>query len=250
MYALRGSCPVETGLMLDRVWRLAGFIVLMALPLFGLGDRLLAGTPDEPEEQFVRADPETVLGPGDELNIEVSGSPDLSRTVIVNANGDIFLPLIGKVKAVNETSLTLTDSVRTRLMKRFVRDPVVTVTLVVAAERTVWVGGYVRSPGAVEVSSDTSLLSVLDSADIRDLKSVDTPILLLRSVAGKRLIARFSLSELRAGTNQPPQILVGDVIHVGPDKLTLRDLKLLTPQTGTFYQLAPFPTDVAAHSGK
>jgi polysaccharide export outer membrane protein len=206
--------------------------------------------PDVPQDQEVLEGKDKGFAPGDRLAVDVFGLPDLSRAVTVNTNGEIQLPMIGTVKAADETGQTLAAIVRARLMERYVRDPEVTVALVAAAAQSVWVRGDVRTPGAVEVTPRTSLLSALDIADIRDLKTVDAPILLFRTVDGNRLIARYSLSQLRAGTVKLPPLYGGDVIHVGPDKLSAKDLKTLTPKTGTFYQLAAFPPDMVTRSGE
>ncbi len=206
--------------------------------------------PEMPQDQEVLEGKDKGFAPGDQLSVDVFGLPSLSRMVTVNTNGEIQLPMIGTLKAADETGTTLAAIVRTRLMERYVRDPQVTVALVAAAAQSVWVRGDVRTPGEVEVTPRTNLLTALDIADIRDLKTTNVPILLFRTVDGNRLIARYSLSQLRAGTVKLPKLYGGDVIHVGPDKLTAKDLKTLTPQTGTFYQLATFPPEMVTPSGE
>lgn len=249
--------------MRARVWRVSGLVAVMATALSGAGPAVHARAskksphlgmatrlPDAPQDQEVLEGKEKGFAPGDRLAVDVFGLPDLSRSVTVNTNGEIQLPMIGSVKASGETVRTLAAIVRSRLMERYVRDPDVTVALVAAAVQTVWVRGAVRTPGAVEITPKTSLMSALDIADIRDLKAADAPVLLFRTVDETRLIARYSLSQLRAGKVKLPTLYGGDVIHVGPDKLTAKDLKTLTPQTGTFYQLASFPPDMATPSAQ
>ena len=259
MDARRGFCRAETELMVVPNWPLFGLLALMlsgscmaAEPRPSRKPHLAieAQLPKAPEDNDVTIGKEKGFAPGDRLSVDIFGLPELGRTVLVNPNGDIQLPMIGTIRAAGETIPSLTGIVRTQLMLHYVRDPQVTVSLVAMATPTIWVRGDVRTPGAIPVTPQTSLISALDVANVRDLKTADAPILLFRTVDGTRLIARFSLSQLRAGKGVAPPLYVGDVIHVGPDRLSRKDLKVLTPQAGKFYQLAAFPADMATPSGQ
>ena len=54
---------------------------------------------------------------------------DLSKTVIVETSGMILLPLIGQVRATGRTVKDLSDDIALKLGERYVKDPLVTVTV-------------------------------------------------------------------------------------------------------------------------
>lgn len=82
------------------------------------------------------------------LDVAVFESPDLSAKVRVAENGEVLLPLVGKVHV---QGLSLADAsivIRTRLMeRRYVKDPKVTVNITEYATRGVSVLGEVKKPG-------------------------------------------------------------------------------------------------------
>lgn len=86
-----------------------------------------------------------LLDTGDRLRVFVYGQPDLSRLYTVDHTGKIVVPLIGRVTARGRTIYSVARAIRTRLARRFVRDPQVTVD--VHQNRPFFILGEVRSPG-------------------------------------------------------------------------------------------------------
>ncbi len=69
------------------------------------------------------------IGPQDTLDIAVFQVPDLSKTVRVDSGGTILLPLIGQMAASGRTSKQLSDQLASELGKRYMNDPLITVTV-------------------------------------------------------------------------------------------------------------------------
>ncbi len=86
-----------------------------------------------------------LLDSGDRLRIFVYGQPNLSRIYVVGYDGNIVVPLIGKVRARGLTPGGLQNVIRRRLGADFVRDPQVTVD--VRQTRPFFILGEVKNAG-------------------------------------------------------------------------------------------------------
>ena len=98
------------------------------------------------------------IAPQDTLEIAVFQVPGLSKTIRVDSGGTILLPLIGQMTASGRTSKQLSDEVASELGKRYMNDPLVTVTVKESAGQRVTVDGAVIQPGIYPISGETTLL--------------------------------------------------------------------------------------------
>jgi polysaccharide biosynthesis/export protein len=103
------------------------------------------------------------LANGDKLRVEVYRDEQLSQTLQIRPDGKITLPLVGDVVAAGKTSAELREALAGQLGE-FVRNPEVTVIVVETVPMNVYVMGEVKSPGAMPVKGETSILQVLAMA--------------------------------------------------------------------------------------
>jgi protein involved in polysaccharide export with SLBB domain len=85
------------------------------------------------------------LDSGDKLRVVVFGQEGISGTYLVDAGGNISLPLAGTVRARGVTAEHLARSIGARLKQGYVREPHVTVTI--DAYRPFFILGEVTTPG-------------------------------------------------------------------------------------------------------
>ncbi|HTO63034.1 MAG TPA: polysaccharide biosynthesis/export family protein [Bradyrhizobium sp.] len=102
------------------------------------------------------------IGVGDKLAIIVYGQPDLSGDSTVDQNGNIRLPMIGDVSAINLTLGELEGSISRAFAQGFVRDP--TVSIRVAEFSPIYVLGMVRTPGLFPYREGLSVLGAIARA--------------------------------------------------------------------------------------
>jgi polysaccharide export outer membrane protein len=108
-----------------------------------------------------------VLGPDDEIMIrgieagEISDKPD--KPVLIGTNGNITLPLIGRVKAGGLTVEQLEAELNTRF-KHFIQEPQISVTVTEFRSQPVSVFGAVTKPGVVQLRGRQTLYEVLSMA--------------------------------------------------------------------------------------
>ena len=95
------------------------------------------------------------LGPGDKLRVVVFGQDGISNTYIVDAGGNVSLPLIGSVPARGITTLQLSQRIAERLKQGYVREPHVTVE--VESYRPFFILGEVTTPGQYPYVADMTV---------------------------------------------------------------------------------------------
>jgi polysaccharide biosynthesis/export protein len=98
--------------------------------------------------------------PGDVLIISVWKERDLQGEILVRPDGGFSFPLAGDVDADGKTTQELTEALVGKL-KRFIPDPVVTVTVKQIGGNRVYVLGKVNRPGEFSFSKPVDVMQAL-----------------------------------------------------------------------------------------
>ncbi|MBZ5586326.1 MAG: polysaccharide export protein [Acidobacteriia bacterium] len=105
-----------------------------------------------------------VLGPDDQIVIRALEGLDLAdKPVLIGANGNITLPLIGRLQAAGLTVEQLEAELASRL-KTYVQEPQISVTVTEFRSQPVSVFGAVTTPGVVQLRGRKTLYEVLSMA--------------------------------------------------------------------------------------
>lgn len=177
------------------------------------------------------------IGATDKLRVSVFQVPDLSfEEIVVDASGNIQMPMIGSVLAAGRTPNELSGDIARRLGERYLRNPQVTVTVKEAASQKVTVDGAVKRPGVYEMRGRTTLLQAVAMAEgpapAADVRSVAV----FRTVEGQRMVAVFDLAAIRNGAAEDPMIFGDDVVVVDTSRLNaaLREAVTALPALSIF----------------
>ena len=92
--------------------------------------------------------------------MEALDAEEISKTWRVNSTGDIDLPMIGKVHAAGLTSEQLEKAIEDGL-KRYVRNPQVTVFISDFRSQPMTIAGAVHRPGTYQIDGSKTLLSAV-----------------------------------------------------------------------------------------
>jgi polysaccharide export outer membrane protein len=232
--------------MFQHSYRLLGFGVLLALsgcgggwaPVSSSSTAVSVVTALPPPDATTNATDFSnyMIGPNDEILVDVLDAPDLKRDGQVDGAGNMLLPLIGNVAVGGKTPAEASRLIADQLLKgQYLKNPQVTITIVKANARTVTVDGAVQQPGQYPVVGHMTLQQAIASArgtgNIANLNQV----VIFRTVNNQRMAALFSLAEIRAGKTPDPQIYGNDIVVVGEDAMRrfLHDLSVF-PRVGTF----------------
>jgi polysaccharide biosynthesis/export protein len=108
------------------------------------------GTPVAPRSLPNQANSAYRLGPGDQLQITVVDYKDFTGPQTVLPDGTITLPAVGHVTAANRTPEQFAVEL-TRQLRRYLKNPVVTVSILNARPLLVNVAGEVQRPGLFQL---------------------------------------------------------------------------------------------------
>lgn len=150
--------------------------------------------------------------PAKQGELKMSHTPS-QQTYVVNKDGDITFPVLGKIHVGGLTTMELTDELAQRIAKD-VKDPVVRVELV---NFGVNVLGEVRNPGRVEVQGERfSLLDALAAAGHLTEYGDRTNVLLIRENDGKAEYHYIDLTKSDVVSSPYYYLQQNDVVMVSP----------------------------------
>jgi polysaccharide export outer membrane protein len=200
----------------------------------------LAATPgiDLPPPDPVRPVQEYRISANDKLSIAVYPTKDMSiQGVRVDPAGAFLFPPTGMVDAQGKTARELGAELQSKLSACCVRDPQVVVTVDEFLSQQITIDGAVTQSGVFPVRGPTTLMQALAMARGPDRATADLKtIVVMRTVGGKRMGARFNLEDIRAGKSDDPVIYGGDTIIVdtSASKSAWKNIIQAVPFVGVF----------------
>ena len=167
-----------------------------------------------PYAQWTDYEPPYRLYPGDELEVSIPSAPELSKTVTVQPDGRITLPLVPPVMAADRTALQVEAALSQAYAAHLVR-PEVFVTAK-AAPLKVFVGGEVGTPGIYDMAGDADALrAVIQAGGFRPTADRSKVIILRRGQGGQGMMRT---ADLLSGLRNPAADLVPlrrfDIVYV------------------------------------
>lgn len=109
------------------------------------------------------ADEEYLIGSGDELNIDVTGYPELTGKRTVGPDGRITLPVAGSFKIADQTRETAAKTV-TDALTPYYKNPSVTIGIDKYGSNHILVLGNVQHPGVLQYDGTPTLLDAIARA--------------------------------------------------------------------------------------
>jgi polysaccharide export outer membrane protein len=184
------------------------------LPLFGASTFANALPSTFAPVGDIAVTPDYVIGPGDDLRLQIWGQVNLRGSFLVDRTGAISLPGAGTIHVAGLRFDQLTDFLRSQL-SRVYRNFDLNVNMGQLRSIQVFVVGEARMPGSYTVSSLSTLLNALFAS------GGPKPQGSLRDIQVKRggkTIAHFDLYDmlLHGDKSNDVQLSSGDVIFIPP----------------------------------
>jgi len=169
----------------------------------------LAATAAPPENAYT-------VKPGDTLQVSVWKEPDLQGPVLVRPDGAFSFPLAGQFDARNKTVQELQTELTARL-KKYISDPVVTVSVAEIKGNKVYVIGQVNKPGDFVVNPRVDVMQALSMAGgTTPFAALGDIMILRRNDSGQQQALPFRYTDVVRGRNLEQNITLqaGDVVVV------------------------------------
>ena len=162
------------------------------------------------------ADVSYTVKPGDTLMVSVWKEPDLQGPVLVRPDGMFSFPLAGQMDARNKTVAELQQELTTKL-KKYISDPVVTVSIQEIKGNKVYVIGQVQKPGDFVVNPRVDVMQALSMAGgTTPFAALGDIMILRRTDNGQQQALPFKYTDVIRGRNLGQNIMLqaGDVVVV------------------------------------
>ena len=162
-----------------------------------------------------------LLSPGDVLEVSVWKEEGLQKEVLVRPDGGISFPLVGELQAGGKTAPQVQQLVAAQI-KRFIPDPVVTVS-VLKINSKIFIVGKVKRPGEFIITQYANVMQALAMAGGLDPYAKSNDIKILRRIAvkestgsAKEVAMDFEYDDVSKGKSLEQNIILqnGDVVVV------------------------------------
>ena len=149
----------------------------------------------------------------------VSGSGNFSNaspiSYLVNADGNINFPVIGKLKVAGLTTKE-TDEKLSKILSAYIKNPIVIIRLI---NFKVTVMGEVQRPGTYTITNErVSILEAISLANDLTIHGKRKTVLLIREQNGKRVFVNIDLTSKELFNSPYFYLSQNDVIYVAPNK--------------------------------
>lgn len=155
------------------------------------------------------------IAPLERLEISVPQDSALSATYLVDEDGFINFPYLGRVRAAGLTPNAIAYDIESRLASGFLVNPAVNVVPTNVTPPSVSIGGQVSRPGSFPARDSMTLLRGINLAGGTTEYAKLDDILIFRSANGQKFIGIYNLGAIARGNYTDPEIFPGDIIMVG-----------------------------------
>jgi polysaccharide export outer membrane protein len=165
----------------------------------------------------------------DILQIAVFQVADLNTTVQVSEDGNVTLPLVGKVRLSGETTYEAEQTI-SRKLRTYLQSPQVSITVKTYGKR-ITVSGEVKGPRVLADDGSTTLTQAIANAGGLSELGDSSRVHIARSVNQHVQDEIYNLDDIQAGKAADPVLRGGDIIVVEASgtRVALKNVKDLLP---------------------
>lgn len=208
--------PVALALLLTNLWTIAGYCAepaatSPAAPARSADQmRWQDSIPGKPATSL-----EYFLSPEDILEISVWKEDSLTKQVVIRPDSAFSFPLVGDVQAGGKTVGDIREEIRERL-KKYIPEPVVSVSLLKVTGYKIYVIGQVSKPGEFVTGRFVDVLQALAMAGGLTPFASENGIKILRRIGDKEYVRAFRYADVRKGKSLEQNIMLrsGDTVVV------------------------------------
>ena len=146
-------------------------------------------------------------------NTATSANP---LTYMVNADGDIHFPVLGKLEVGGLTTKQINEKL-TLILEDYIKNPIINIRL---TNFKVTVLGQVASPGTFTIPNERiSILEAIGLAGDLEIHGKRKTVMLIREQNGQRMFVNIDLTNKQLFSSPYFYLSQNDVIYVEPNKV-------------------------------
>ncbi|RYE80861.1 MAG: polysaccharide export protein [Myxococcales bacterium] len=160
------------------------------------------------------------LGPGDRFELIVVGEGTFPKDYTVASDGTIDLPLLHRQVVSGYEAQDLASHLRQLMIEgKFLKDPVIIVTVREFNSKRITVGGAITKPGDYAFTPGLTLLRIISSAGGFTPGANRSNVLITRrTTKGQRVTVPFSVDAISEGRTSDVPLQAGDNVYVHESK--------------------------------
>jgi polysaccharide biosynthesis/export protein len=169
------------------------------------------------------------IAPRDIIQIAVFQVADLNTTVQVSEDGNVTLPLVGKVRLSGETTYEAEQTI-SRKLRTYLQSPQVSISVKTYGKR-ITISGEVKGPRVLADDGSTTLTQAIANAGGLSELGDSSRVHIARSINQHVQDDVYNLDDIQAGKAPDPVLRGGDIIVVEASgtRVALKNVKDLLP---------------------
>ena len=165
------------------------------------------------KQSSIGSNPDHEITIGDEIDVQMWGAISRAQLMIVDAQGNIFIPEVGPIHVDGLRARAINQRIASAVKKVYENGVEVYTSLRTAQPLSIFVTGYVGNPGAYNGTSADSVLVFLERAG--GVKAGQGSFLNIRVERDRKIVARANLYDfLLRGSSPNVRLRAGDTIIV------------------------------------
>ena len=167
---------------------------------------------------------EFVLGPGDEIEVNVYRNPDLTGKYMIPPDGLISFPLLGEIKVagigITELRKTITSG-----LSNFLVEPYVSIGVLSIRSQKLYVLGEVEKPGVFQINSPINIIEAVSMAGGLTVDAQKNSLLLIRGGLNSPQLTTINLKKTleQGDLSENITLIGGDIVYVPATYITSVD---------------------------
>jgi polysaccharide export outer membrane protein len=155
------------------------------------------------------------LHAGDKLAVSVWKEEELKRDIVIRPDGKISFPLTGEVQASGRSIAQVQLEIESKL-KKYMSEPIVTVSVLSLEGNQVFVIGQVNRPGAMIMNPQLNILQALALAGGMTAFAAVNDIIVIRGTGSQQKTLQFRYNDISRGKSLDQNLVLesGDVVIV------------------------------------
>lgn len=154
-----------------------------------------------------------------------SGTPN-AQGYLIDANGDIDFPVLGKIKIAGLDRMTATALIKEKLSE-YIANPIVHIRIL---NFKITVLGEVKNPGTFSIPNERiTLPEALGLAGDLNITGIRKNVLVIRDINGKKTQYRVDLTSRDLFASPVYYLNQNDLVYVQPNKLKISSSGIINP---------------------